>query len=357
MSIHERVKSLIQDSGCTQAQFGERSGIEQTKFSKSLRGLRNFTSLEIATLARDNNVSVDWLLTGEDDEWSAAARSGSDRVSADGALRKAREYVTMRRDLREFGIIRPWKLDTVAGPKGRRWVEQGQAMAHEARRVIRDAHSDGDLPALIEQAFQIDVAIQDLGGLDGIAVSTDSARLIAASPSTVPGRQRFTLMHELAHLLASDDQQLHQDVDVFAKGGEGEVRANAFAAEILMPSELLETRVSSRIDDDQFAQLTWELQVSPSALAYRLCNCGLIDEATRDHWRQFTAQICAERSGESAGYLQRVAQASQTRVPALLVADAFVAYNEGHTTLRPVARLLGVEPGDLRSQLDEGNEI
>lgn len=51
-------------------------------------------------------------------------------------------------------------------------------------------------------------------------------------------RQRFAMAHELGHLLAHDDQEIHQDRDIYAAENQrsgSEMRANAFAAAFLMP--------------------------------------------------------------------------------------------------------------------------
>ena len=47
----------------------------------------------------------------------------------------------------------------------------------------------------------------------------------------------------------------------------------------------------------------------------------------------------------------RVAEASQPRIPTLLLRDLLAAHRQGHITLRPVAALLGMSTNDLRAQL------
>ena len=63
-----------------------------------------------------------------------------------------------------------------------------------------------------------------------------------------------------------------------------EKRANAFAAALLMPPELLKKGLHSD-DDLEFEGLlvlAKRLHVSTDALAHHLANCNLISEATRD---------------------------------------------------------------------------
>lgn len=349
MGVEERVRQLIKEAGLTQTEFGARVGIEKTKLSKSLAGSRRFTSLELALVAEQGGVTVDWLLTGAEAGFAAAARTGADGVSAGAALSRARELTNLRDALEDFGF--PQQIRFEAGDlKGNRWVLQGIGLAKRLRRSFRSpVEQAANLAALIETDLGVDVAIQPLGQLDGLAAATGSARLILAATSTVPARQRFTLAHELGHLAASDDQQLHTDENVYARDGEGEMRANAFAAELLMPEAALADRVHR--GSLWFEELVWELQVSPTALAYRLGNLKLIDETERNRLLAVEMDRVVAILGRQQDYAARVAEASQPRIPALLLRDLLAAHRKGHITLRPVAALLGMSTNDLRAQL------
>src|ERR1035441_7492993 len=63
-----------------------------------------------------------------------------------------------------------------------------------------------------------------------------------------------------------------------------EQRANAFAAALLMPPDLLKKGVRSDddLDFESLLALAKHLEVSTDALAHHLENYGLISEATRD---------------------------------------------------------------------------
>lgn len=69
-------------------------------------------------------------------------------------------------------------------------------------------------------------------------------------------RQRFTIAHELGHLLAGDDQGVHVDEDIYgpwSKKGSGEIRANGFAAAFLMPEDALRSVAGAGLDKKAFA--------------------------------------------------------------------------------------------------------
>lgn len=61
----------------------------------------------------------------------------------------------------------------------------------------------GQLAADVADKFNVDVAIEPLEhGLDGLAISRQGYSLIMVSSSIAAHRQRYTIAHELGHLMA-----------------------------------------------------------------------------------------------------------------------------------------------------------
>lgn len=63
--VRLRVREVIRRSGRSQRQFGDAIGMEPTKLSKSLTGVRRFTPTELVTIADFTGVPVNWLLNGQ----------------------------------------------------------------------------------------------------------------------------------------------------------------------------------------------------------------------------------------------------------------------------------------------------
>lgn len=121
--------------------------------------------------------------------------------------------------------------------------------------------------------------------------------VIGLNVSHTKTRQRFTLAHELGHFLLHKRGEggLHVDErDFFVRfrdthssdGSDREEReANAFAAELLMPSNFLERDAKKLLDglslsdDTTIRELASRYGVSLQALSFRLVNLGLIDTA------------------------------------------------------------------------------
>lgn len=352
----ERVRELVERSGGSQREFAERVGLDNAKMSKSLNGVRRFTSLDLARIAEAGGVTVDWLLGADEPAVAMAARAATGTSNA-RALAEAKRLSDHRADVSYLGYRQPWRQVAFAVGSGR-YVDQGQRLATAARTWFERAAVDPlapDLAGAVERAFGIDVSVTDLGpAFDGLAVSNDETKLILVSQSALPWRQRFTIAHELAHILAGDDQGVHLDVDVLDRRGDlSEGRANAFAAALLMPEETLRNAVGrTGVDDESFAQLACRLRVSPSALAYRLKSMRLVDAGACDRFASLTAQSAAEIAGASAAFAADVAEASRSRPPGLLARDTYAAYIDGKATLRPYANLIGSDVDSLRVALE-----
>lgn len=356
-TAQDRVRDLISASGLSQHAFALEVGLDDPKLSKSLSGARRFSSLDLARIAELCHVTVDWIITGIEPQLALAARSAGG--SAQLAIREAKRLSAFRSDAAFLGFPQPWRPVDVGVLRGRHG-DQGNALAEMALARLREegrSETDSDLAGAVEQAFGVDVAIKDLGpDFDGLAVSSDEVKLVLVATSQTPARQRFTLAHELGHLLAGDDQELHVDEDVYdqsRKRDPTEVRANAFAAAFLMPESVLRAAVGKTgIDEASFASLGCELGVSPSALAYRLQSFRLIDAGTCDRFRSLSGAKAARVAGWEDEFARRVAQAGTPRPPGLLMRDTYAAYASGAATLRPYAALIGADVDTLRSALE-----
>lgn len=359
-STPDRVRHLIRESGLTQRDFAVRIGLDDSKLSKSLSGSRRFSSLDLARIADLGQVTVDWLITGDEPPLALAARTTGG--SAGTAIQQAKRLSTMRSDIAALGYPQPWRPVDL-GPGSGNWVEQGNRLADAALAQVRQATGGtqlANLADLVEAVFGADIAILDLGNdFDGLATSSDEVKLIVLATSQVPARQRFTLAHELGHLLAGDDQGVHLDQDVFDKAQArtpSEARANSFAASFLMPANTLRAAVGSTgLTEPDFATLACDLDVTPSALAFRLKTLRLIDSGTCDRFRTLTGRMAASVAGRAAEFAHRVTEASRPRPPGLLVRDTYAAHDAGVTTLRPYANLIGADVDHLRRVLELEN--
>ena len=360
MAIDElavRVAGVIEDSRIKQGEFAALIGIDATKLSKSLRGVRRFTSLELAMIADRGGVTVDWLLTGRGRSRPAvAARAATvDEGAVQQATARAEHLEELWLSLLEIAALEPPPALPVVPLHGL-MIGQGAELADRAWDLVRDHDASAellsDLPAVMESVFGVNVEVDELGlGLDGLSYRRDDFRLALVTSSAPPTRQRFTMAHELGHLLAGDADGVRIDRDVMAPGTRRdhvEMRANAFAAAFLMPAQLF----GAPVDQHRFVRLLGELTVSPSALAWRLFSLGLIDEETRRRWGDTSLRAAALHGGWLDELRARETEQGTTRPCMRLVDAAVTAYERGEISVRPLAAILGRSTEEVLAALE-----
>lgn len=185
----------------------------------------------------------------------------------------------------------------------------------QIRNVVRSLHDElrntGEfrLPIPVDKiAKQLDVKVMyveteddDLSGFFYRDPSSGKA-VIGINDDHFRTRQRFTLAHELAHLILHSYDDLHYDRKGYGtdygrirkRDGESatgenrdEIEANYFAAELLMPEELIFERIEQLELEDIFERsadaavksLAKEFDVSPLALTIRMQQLHLLSTA------------------------------------------------------------------------------
>lgn len=127
------------------------------------------------------------------------------------------------------------------------------------------------------------------GEISGMLYRDRGTAVIGVNSRHAPTRQRFTVAHEIGHLLIHKGQPLFIDrfVRVNWRNGESspeEVQANAFAAGLLMPRALVREAVghalSRRRDvtpQEIVGTLARRFEVSAAAMQYRLINLEILN--------------------------------------------------------------------------------
>ncbi|PYI67467.1 TetR family transcriptional regulator [Arthrobacter livingstonensis] len=64
--LAERARHAIRNSGLAQREIARQIGVDETKLSKSLKGIRRLPAQEIVLLATVTGVTANWLITGSD---------------------------------------------------------------------------------------------------------------------------------------------------------------------------------------------------------------------------------------------------------------------------------------------------
>jgi Zn-dependent peptidase ImmA (M78 family) len=148
------------------------------------------------------------------------------------------------------------------------------------------------------------VPVEDIAGLVGALIhyepyegqvsglvhrQPDNSAVIGVNSSHSITRQRFTIAHEIAHLLLHRNERFHVDerAPIGFRNEESslatkdpEIEANQFAAELLMPAKFLVSEIKSLPNNMEtelaIQELADRFQVSEQAMTLRLTNLGFL---------------------------------------------------------------------------------
>lgn len=124
--------------------------------------------------------------------------------------------------------------------------------------------------------------------LSGFLIRDKHSIVIGVNSNHSETRQRFTIAHELGHLLLHPGENyVDRNFPIFFRDEHSstaeiraEIEANQFAADLLMPKRMILdlTKGSIDIDDNELVdKLADRFNVSPQAMTFRLTNLGLAE--------------------------------------------------------------------------------
>ena len=243
----------------------------------------------------------------------------------------------------------------------------GAKRAREARAELGYTR-EGPLPDLveaIEERGNAHVVVLKLPeGVAGAYVAKADCPLLFVNGLQALSRQRFTVAHEfghhrMGHASVVDEQQaisgkLHDPL---------EVRANAFAAEFLMPRDAIKAWGREHVDGavtlEQVLLLACEYGVSAQAARYALQNAGVLSDARR--CRQLDEEIAAELHvalGRQLGLQHPADELADAagrlpRIPSALRSSALGDLLAGAIDAEQLALRLGREQHEIAAMLAE----
>jgi Zn-dependent peptidase ImmA (M78 family) len=157
-----------------------------------------------------------------------------------------------------------------------------------------NVHSAPVLVETIARNLGATIAYRDFDeDVSGLLVRQGSSAVIGVAKNQSQERQRFTIAHELGHLLLHEGQEVHVDklfrINFRSKASSTaedvqEIEANTFAANLLMPRTFL-IKDAAKLDldfEDQghVQSLALRYEVSAQAMTFRLLNLFGYSEAT-----------------------------------------------------------------------------
>lgn len=350
--LHEELRKARERRGLSQSEAADSIGIPTALLRRWEKGEEGPSLEQASSLADLYHCSLDRFLqpTAEPPRHDLRAERRKEQDEQEKSIKEA------------VSLFEHWcntaaQIEELVGPREialqRSDISDPQLLA----RAIRQEYSLGDGPVrsirrLLERdmgALVFSLSADGVSGMSWWHPGAGPAILVNRTDS--PGRQNWTVAHELAHLLQSDAVIICDTLQV--NYGEPRERfADAFAAEFLLPREdvvryVKRERLQSLLTSDAtLALIARHYHVSREATARRLESLGLLPRGFTDEqmsrwleeWRQ------KEEIRRLEGPPRKIARRKQ-RVRELgqpFVERAMRAHREGKITLAKLAEELGL---------------
>jgi transcriptional regulator with XRE-family HTH domain len=282
--VGERVRRTRLSLGLSQVELGGLVGLDRTMIAKIEAGTRRIDALELISLSRALGVPIDLVLRPLPEVLSR--RSGLvDEQSDSAAARESRRlelaliaWLHDVQQLVELGTLRPKPLLLA------KQAVQSANSARETALWVREHLGYGVRPVdalmeLCEQAGML-VLVTELPGEGASLVDGDLAVAVVSLRGD-PGCRRTTAAHELGHFVIGDEYS--SDLGVHASREEREAIIDAFAAELLLPTQALQGAVSVRGPAlrSELIKLAATYRTSWSLAVRQAEHAGLLDDPTK----------------------------------------------------------------------------
>jgi transcriptional regulator with XRE-family HTH domain len=287
VDVGERMRAVRLAAGLTQEELAAEAGLDRTMIVKIESGNRRIDALELIRLSSALHVPVDFLLRpapavlshrtsilAEDAGTEAERESGRLDLALMAWLRDVQQMV-------ELGVLQP------KSPFTAETVVDSEASARDLALWVREqlgagVEPIGSLVEFCERAGQY-VLVTDVPG-EGSSVVDGDIAVAVVSVRGDPGRRRATAAHELGHLVIGDEYS--SDLGVHASRGTREALLDAFAAELLLPSQVLaeERDSSGAISRDQLISLAARYRTSWSLAIRQAAQAGVVGGEARRDW-------------------------------------------------------------------------
>jgi len=282
MSIGERIKSARIGAGLTQRGLGERMGLSAMAISKYEQGKIIPGSRVLILLAQVLDVKIEYFFRSASVTLShphyrcreALSKQEEDRIHAK-VLEWLERYIEIEQIM---GEEKPLMLPSKAACRVASLDEIEDVAQHIRNEWELGLDPIENVMDVLEQhGIKVGV-IETVDKFDALTFYSDGKTPVIAVNNDMPGdRQRFSLAHELGHLLLRVEGGINE-----------EKMANRFAGAFLVPEEMAYRELGEKrrtIAPREFYMLKHKYGMSMSAWLHRAAELGIISRAATDRLR------------------------------------------------------------------------
>ncbi len=215
-----------------------------------------------------------------------------------------------------------------------------------ANRLADQYHREfqlGDYPAnslakCLEEDYGVLLLSRPLANGSAACSRDNSGSIIILNEKEVPWRQGFNLAHELFHLITWSPSLLEKVQTEKQLFNKNEKLADAFAAALLMPSQMIHLDVSGKkLTYSLIVALAMKYHVSKQAMLWRLCYLRFIDHKTVEK------TLLDKEFKELDHSIFKEAFKSVQPLGNRFIRIAYLAYEIGRLSKSRLAQMLGVK--------------
>ena len=362
-AVAVRVRDARARLGLSQTALASRATVSQATVSRIESADRGVTLFEADRLAQALQLPLDTLLFGSQVGQRVLVAMRVAEAELDRASAIAPGVELLELDERLDSVVadyrqEPRQLPDLPAFTGSPSAAHGARMAASLRAALDLGVGPLTDPAqLIEEVTGVDVATRPLPGVSGMLLIDPQrgTRLILANSDDAAERQRFTLAHELGHLLFGDGAHVDAQVDKAGPAANKvETRCHEFARDLLIPvmgitawlQRMRSGDITSPVDEQHVGLLARHFGVSAHTVGIQLERAKLVPVG---HWP--STPVLASKYGWRQEYQASQAVARQPRPPRRLVQRATVAFAQGDLGARILADLEGRAVDEVEAEL------
>ncbi len=267
-ALAARLRALRLEAGLSQVDLAQRLGISQAAISNWESGARQPNLDDLYPLAHELGVEVvDLLPRRAGPPVRAALRGVAEKLERSSLASALMEFVD--------------EAEAMKRPERRIWTRAN--LPHEAAAdllaELGASNPPIDVDAVAAACGVLVVEREFDESLSGLAVDTAQGPVIAINQRHPILRKRFTLGHELGHVVLRHLDTLHVDLGTASEDGDPpnynwrhERSANEFSAALLMPQRMVNDAFKRRASIRTLARL---FNLSELAMGFRLASLGL----------------------------------------------------------------------------------
>lgn len=282
--IGQRLFRARKAAGLSLRELGAQIGLTHAAIKKYEDGLSAPTSTTLLKLSRALNVRTEYFFRGETvalDRIEYRKRSSLPKKRLEAIEHEVIDQIERRIELENL-FPKPPVVPFAPVQKLPTQITDLDQI-ESAVEVVRKAWDLGydPIPDLIDvlethgiRVFMIDANTDPK--FDGLAATVNQMPIIVVGSNWPGDRQRFTLAHELGHLMLADR---------LADGIDEEMACNRFAGAFLIPRKSVEQELGthrSYIEPKELSLLKEEFGLSMAGILYRARDLGIVTPAWRD---------------------------------------------------------------------------